>query len=259
MSVLMRPFKLSSLVLLLATHACIDHGGRTENHRSKIPAEEQGAGPAASAAPVVGGAASGVFLSKVDPILRGSCGTARCHGDGASFGVFVGNESLVRQKATTIVGRVRTGAMPVPGSGITLSADGKAKLLAAMAELSAVPVATPTPDPSTPTVTPAATDEPTTGPTTATRPRECPPETEIAEPAAPLEFVAAIDPILTASCSGGTCHSQGSASREIFVGNEAKFTNLANGILYHLKRDSMPPGAALSTDDKTKIYQFLCR
>jgi hypothetical protein len=248
----------TKIALMLLISGCALRQNATREDR-RTPRSVQHSGedvvPVTTTPPPV---AAGEFTA-IDAILKTSCGGGSCHGPGAAAGVFVGNEAGVKAAAGKIQDRVRSGSMPAPGSGFSISPDAKTKLLAYVArQLAAAATTTP------PTTAPATTMPPTTtlppGETAAPkRLRECPPADDVGTPAAPLAFATDLMPILDKSCGGaGTCHGPGSQGRQVFADDEAKFKENGNGVLFHLKAGSMPIGRALSPEDKAKLIQYLC-
>ncbi|MCX6110044.1 MAG: hypothetical protein NTZ90_10640 [Proteobacteria bacterium] len=78
-------------------------------------------------------------------------------------------------------------------------------------------------------------------------------------PAAPpaVTFAATINPILTASCGGGSCHTDGT-TQTVFVDNEANTKGAAAQIIDRLNAGTMPTGGkTISDSNKAILIKFL--
>ena len=78
-----------------------------------------------------------------------------------------------------------------------------------------------------------------------------------APPVVAVTFAATINPILTASCGGGSCHTDGT-TQTVFVDNEANTKGAAAQIIDRLNAGTMPTGGkTISATDKAILIKFL--
>lgn len=202
------------------------------------------------------------FNDKINPIITKSCGGASCHSSGSSNSVFVGNETLFKQKATIIATRITSldgTKMPPLSSGKILSTSDKDSILNYFRDAGLIPKQSASGSTNTDSNTkPTPSETPSTS-TSNMLSYECRTGITIDNTMAKPDFSAKIDPILVKSCAGGGCHNDATSGRKVFVGSATTFKQTDTAILYKLKNGLMPIGGkTIAIADKQLIYQYLC-